>query len=47
MTGGPLEFLLLLFAGWVNRRQLAVIDFLKEEDRKSATCGHELEGSCR
>jgi transposase InsO family protein len=33
MNGGPLEFLLLLFAGWVNRRQLAVIDYMKEENR--------------
>src|SRR5260370_17960154 len=33
MKGGPLEFLLLLFAGWVNRRQLAIIDYLKEENR--------------
>src|SRR5438046_9518053 len=33
MKGRPLEFLLLLFAGWVNRRQLAVIDYLKEENR--------------
>jgi hypothetical protein len=33
MNGRPLEFLLLLFAGWVNRRQLAVIDYLKEENR--------------
>jgi hypothetical protein len=32
MKGRPLEFLLLLFAGWVNRRQLAVIDYLKEEN---------------
>ncbi len=33
MKGRPIEFLLLLFAGWVNRRQLAVIDYLKEENR--------------
>jgi putative transposase len=33
MKGRPLEFLLMLFAGWVNRRQLAVIDYLKEENR--------------
>jgi hypothetical protein len=33
MTAAPLQFLLLLFAGWVNRRQLAVIDYLKEENR--------------
>jgi hypothetical protein len=29
----PLQFLLLLFAGWVNRRQQAVIDYLVEENR--------------
>jgi hypothetical protein len=29
----PLTFLLLLFAGWVNRQQQAVIDYLFEEDR--------------
>src|SRR5438046_812887 len=33
MTGPPLQFLLLLFAGWVNRRQLDVIDYLKAENR--------------
>ncbi|MCU1281419.1 MAG: hypothetical protein JWM53_4965 [bacterium] len=33
MSGQPLQFLLLLFAGWVNRRQLEVIDYLKEENR--------------
>jgi hypothetical protein len=33
MKGRPLEVLLLLFAGWVNRRQLAIIDYLKEENR--------------
>ncbi len=33
MKGRPLEFLLLLFAGWVNRRHLAMIDYLKEENR--------------
>jgi hypothetical protein len=33
MKGSPLEFLLLVFAGWVNRRQLAVIDYVKEENR--------------
>ena len=30
MTGGPLQFLLLLIAGWVNRRQLDIIDYLKD-----------------
>jgi len=28
-----LEFLLLMFAGWANRRQQDVIDYLKEENR--------------
>ena len=28
-----LQFLLMVFAGWVNRRQLAIIDYLKEENR--------------
>ncbi len=29
----PLAFLLLLFSGWVNRHQQAVIDYLVEENR--------------
>ena len=29
----PLAFVLLLFAGWVNRQQQAVIDYLLEENR--------------
>jgi len=29
----PLHFLLAVFAGWVNRRQLDAIEYLKEEDR--------------
>jgi putative transposase len=33
MTGQPLQFLLLLFAGWVNRKQFEVVDYLKEENR--------------
>lgn len=28
-----LQFLLLVFAGWVNRRQLEAIDYLKAENR--------------
>jgi hypothetical protein len=28
-----LTFLLLLFGGWVNRRQQEVISYLKEENR--------------
>src|SRR5262245_40021387 len=33
MTVAPLQFLLLLFAGWTNRRQLEAIAYLKEENR--------------
>ena len=29
----PLHFLLTLLAGWIDRRQLAAIDYLKEENR--------------
>jgi hypothetical protein len=29
----PFAFVVLLFAGWVNRRQQAVIDYLLEENR--------------
>jgi hypothetical protein len=29
----PLAFCLLLFSGWVNRHQQAVIDYLLEENR--------------
>src|SRR5215813_5517472 len=29
----PLAFLVLVFAGWVNRQQQAVIDYLLEENR--------------
>ena len=29
----PLSFFLLLFSGWINRHQQAVIDFLLEENR--------------
>jgi hypothetical protein len=35
----PLAFFLLLFSGWVNRNQQAVIDYLLEENRLSmANC---------
>ena len=30
----PLAFFLLLFSGWVNRQQQAVIDYLLEENRR-------------
>ena len=33
MNAGPLQFLFLIFAGWVNREQQAVIDYLLEERR--------------
>src|SRR3981189_3406446 len=29
----PLQSLLVIFAGWVNRRQLNVIEYLQEENR--------------
>jgi hypothetical protein len=29
----PLQMLLLMFASWVNRQQLAVIEYLNEENR--------------
>ena len=29
----PLQLLLLIFGGWTNRRQLAVIEYLHEENR--------------
>jgi putative transposase len=32
MSAAPLQFLLMTFAGWVNRRQLAMIDYLKAEN---------------
>jgi putative transposase len=33
MSLAPLQFLLLMFAGWVNRRQLEIVEFLQEENR--------------
>jgi hypothetical protein len=33
MPGHPLQFLLLVFAGWINRKQLEVMEYLKEENR--------------
>jgi hypothetical protein len=32
MSVAPLQFLLLVFAGWVNRRQAAVLEYLHEEN---------------
>ena len=31
MSVAPLQFLLLVFAGWVNRRQLEIVEYLQEE----------------
>ena len=28
----PIQLLILMFAGWVNREQQAIIDYLKEEN---------------
>jgi transposase InsO family protein len=33
MSVAPLQFLLLVFAGWVNRRQLEIVEYLQEENR--------------
>jgi putative transposase len=33
MSAAPLQFLLLVFARWVNRRQREVIEYLQEENR--------------
>ena len=32
-TFPPLQYLLIVFAGWVHRQQLDVIDYLQEENR--------------
>jgi putative transposase len=29
----PLKFLILMFGGWISRRQLDVIEYLREENR--------------
>lgn len=29
----PLQFILLLFAGWISRQQLEVIEYLTHENR--------------
>ena len=33
MSTQPLQFLLLLFAGWVNRQQFDVVEYLKAENK--------------
>ncbi len=32
-TPTPLTFLILVFAGWINRKQQHVIEYLKEENK--------------
>lgn len=44
MSVAPLQFLLLVFAGWVNRRQLEVVEFLQEENRVLRE--HSAAGAC-
>ncbi len=34
MSVAPLQFLLLVFAGWVNRRQLEIVEFLLQEENR-------------
>jgi len=34
----PFHLLLMMFAGWVNRHQLDVIDYLQEENRVLKEC---------
>jgi hypothetical protein len=33
MSVAPLQFLPLVFVGWVNRHQLEIVEYLQEEDR--------------
>ena len=33
MSVAPLQFLLLAFAGWMNRRQVELLEYLREENR--------------
>jgi hypothetical protein len=33
MTASKISFVLVMFAGWVNRHQLDVIEYLQEENR--------------
>jgi hypothetical protein len=33
MSVAPLQFSLLVFAGWVNRRQVDVVEYLQDENR--------------
>ena len=42
----PLAFFLLLFSGWINRQQQAVIDYLREENRVLRARASQDRGSC-
>jgi hypothetical protein len=37
MNVAPLQFLLLVLVGWANRRQLEVLEYLKEETGSSGS----------
>jgi hypothetical protein len=39
-----LQLLLMMFAGWINRHQLRIIEYLKEENR---VLKERLGGLCR
>jgi hypothetical protein len=39
MSAAPLQFLMMIFACWVNRRQLEIIEYLKEENRTPRELG--------
>ena len=41
----PLAFVVLLFGGWVNRQQQALIDYLLEENRVLRAPHTDLDGS--
>jgi hypothetical protein len=39
MSVAPLPFLMLVFAGWVNRCQLELLEYIQEEPTTTATPG--------
>jgi hypothetical protein len=47
MTPLPLQLPLLIFAGWVNRQQQEMIDYLQEENREQTAAGHVAEREVR
>ncbi len=40
MAAAPLQFLLLVFAGWVHRRQREIIEFLQDRHLAQDGRGH-------